>query len=204
MTWPRIASVCCSLFFVLLPVGAQSLSSCDIPAELLAGRSLSETRKIVEGEVVFVADAQLHDFEGRTTSIAGLVKAKALQDAVGCVAIEAKSLDTGIGRRNEIMREDHLEVVEFPEIRFILTAIADVQKEKERIGLILEGELMLHGVRRRLRIPATLSSADGRFTVEGRTTLRMSDHAIERPSFLFITVKDEVEVRFKVVVGEAT
>lgn len=62
---------------------------------------------------------------------------------------------------------------------------------------------MLHGVRRRLRIPATLSSVDGMFTVAGRTTLRMSDHAIERPSFLFITVKDEVEVRFRVVVGEA-
>lgn len=203
MTWPRIASICCALLGVFLPFGAQSLSTCEIPADVLTGRSLSETRKIVEGEVVFVADAQLHDFEGRTTSIVGLVKARALHDAVGCVAIAAKSLDTGISRRNQIMWENHLEVVEFPEIRFVLTGIADVRKEPERIGLILEGELMLHGVRRRLRIPATLSSVDGMFTVAGRTTLRMSDHAIERPSFLFITVKDEVEVRFRVVVGEA-
>ena len=83
MTWPRIASICCALLGVFLPFGAQSLSPCEIPADVLTGRSLSETRKIVEGEVVFVADAQLHDFEGRTTSIVGLVKARAIHDAVG-------------------------------------------------------------------------------------------------------------------------
>ena len=31
----------------------------------------------------------------------------------------------------------------------------------------------------------------------------MSDYGIERPTFLFVTVKDEVEVRFRVLVGEA-
>ena len=30
---------------------------------------LSETREVLTGEVVFVADARLHDFEGRATAV---------------------------------------------------------------------------------------------------------------------------------------
>ncbi|MFQ5961532.1 MAG: YceI family protein [Candidatus Methylomirabilales bacterium] len=204
MTGPRIARVCLFLLTLLFPLGVQSLTACEIPPDLLTGRSLSETWKILEGEVVFVADAQLHDFEGRTSAISGLVMARELADAVGCVAIGAKDLDTGIRRRNEIMWKDHLEVTEYPEIRFTLTGLTDVRKEAERVGLMLEGELMLHGVPQRLRIPATVSTKNGMFEVEGKTTLKMSDHAIERPSLLFFTVEDEVDVRFRVLVGEGT
>jgi polyisoprenoid-binding protein YceI len=204
MTGPRIASVCFFLLTLLLSLGVHSLVACEIPPALLTGRSLPETWKILEGEVVFVADAQLHDFEGRTRAISGLVMARELADAVGCVAIEAKDVDTGIRRRNEIMWKDHLEVTAYPEIRFTLTGLTDVRKEAERVRLMLQGELILHGVPHSLRIPATVSSKDGMFEVEGKTTLKMSDHAIERPSFLFFTVKDEVDVWFKVLVGKAT
>lgn len=204
MAGPRIASACIFLLTLSLSIGVEALSPCEIPAQLMIGRTLSQTRTIVEGEVVFVADAQLHDFEGRTSAVSGLVKAREFADAVGCVAIVAQELDTGIQRRNEIMRKDHLEVAKFPEIRFILTGLADVRRDAGRVHLILEGELMLHGVSRRLRIPATVSSLGAALEVEGKTALKLSDHAIERPSFLFITVKDEVEVRFKVRVGEPT
>lgn len=204
MAGPRIASACIFLLTLSLSIGVEALSPCEIPAQLMIGRTLSQTRTIVEGEVVFVADAQLHDFEGRTSAVSGLVKAREFADAVGCVAIVAQELDTGIQRRNEIMRKDHLEVAKFPEIRFILTGLADVRRDAGRVHLILEGEMMLHGVSRRLRIPATVSFLGAALEVEGKTALKLSDHAIERPSFLFITVKDEVEVRFKVRVGEPT
>jgi polyisoprenoid-binding protein YceI len=200
MTGPRIASACIMLLVLVPPL---PLAACDIPSRLFAGRTLSETRRVLEGEVIFVADARLHDFEGRATAVSGRVRARGMDEAVGCVTIEAKALDTGIGLRNRIMREDHLEVAQFPEIRFLLAGLSDLRREAGRIGVTLEGELTLHGVTRPLRIPATVSPADGRFEVEGKTALLMSDYGIERPAFLFVTVKDEVEVRFRVLVGEA-
>lgn len=199
MTGPRIASLC----LLLLSLEAQSLWACEIPPVLLTGRSLPETRKILEGEIVFVADARLHDFDGQTTAVSGLIMARGLQDAVGCVAIQAKGLDTGIGLRNRYMWEDHLEVAQFPEIRFILTDLADLRLDANMGVLTLEGELTLHGVTQGLSIPATVALVDQGLVVEGKTTLRMSDYSIERPSFLFITVKDEVDVRFRVLVGKA-
>lgn len=197
MTGRRIASLCVLLLFL----GTQPLAACEIPPGLFIDRFFPEARMILEGEVVFVADARLHDFEGQTTAISGVVMANGLQDAVGCVAIQAKSLDTGIGLRNRYMWEDHLEVAQFPEIRFVLTDLADLRLDANMGVLTLEGELTLHGVTHTLRIPATVASIDRGLVLEGKTTLRMSEYAIERPSFLFITVKDEVDVRFRVLVG---
>jgi polyisoprenoid-binding protein YceI len=199
MTGPGRASV--GIVLVLL-LPARPLSACEVPPELLLGRTLPETRKILEGEVVFVADARLHDFEGRTKAVSGLVKARGLEEAVGCVVVEARGLDTGIGLRNRLMWQDHLEVDKFPEVKFILSGLGDRRSEAGGTGLALEGELTLHGVTRGLRIPAYLLSVDRGLEVAGRTTLRMSDYGVERPAFLFITVKDEVEVRFRVLLGE--
>ena len=66
MTGPRIASACIMLFVVVPPL---PVATCDVPSKLLAGRTLSETRRVLTGEVVFVADARLHDFEGRATAV---------------------------------------------------------------------------------------------------------------------------------------
>ena len=200
MTGFRIASF---FLVLLLSIGVQPLAACEIPPGLFIDRFFPQMRMIVDGEVVFVADARLHDFEGQTTAVSGVVMANGLQDAVGCVAIQARALDTGIGLRNRLMWEDYLEVEMFPEIEFILTGLADLRKDAGLVALTLEGELALHGVTRGLRIPATLMSDERGLEVKGETTLRMSDYAIERPSFLFFTVKDEVDVRFRVVVGEA-
>ena len=198
MTAPRVISLWV-LLLMLAP--ALPLFACDVPLGLLSGRPVPETRQILEGKVIFVADARLHDFEGKTSVVSGVVMTRGLEDAVGCVAIEAKSLDTGIDRRNELMWEDHLEVARFPEIRFILTGLTDRQQEPNRVVLTLEGELTLHGITRNIRIPVSVSPRNGGLEIEGKTILKMTDYAIERPSFLFITVKDEVDVRFRVLVG---
>ena len=66
MTGPRIASLCIVLLVLVPPL---PLAACDVPSRLLAGRSLLETRKVLKGEVVFVADARLHDFEGRAAAV---------------------------------------------------------------------------------------------------------------------------------------
>jgi len=68
MSGPRIASVCIVLLVLVPPL---PLAACDVPSKLLAGRTLSETRRVLTGEVVFVADARLHDFEGRATAVSG-------------------------------------------------------------------------------------------------------------------------------------
>lgn len=187
------------LLFLLLPV--TDLFACEIPPALLVGRSLSESLRILEGEVIFQADARLHDFEGRSRAVSGLAMVtKGLEDGVGCVTIDAKSLDTGIGLRNRIMWEDHLEVAKFPEVQFILTGFADLRPaEIGGVFLTLDGELTIHGVTQKVKIPAWFVETERGIRVEGRAHLKMSEYGIERPAFLFISVKDEVQVSFLVL-----
>lgn len=196
----RIAS---ASLLLLVALEVHPISACEVPPTLLNGRPLSENRRILAGKVSFVADARLHDFEGHTTAVSGVVVTRELEDAVGCVVIEAKTLDTGIGLRNRIMWEDHLEIAKFPEIHFLLTGLGDVHRDGDKVAVTLEGKLALHGMIQSLRIPVTVIPADRGLVVEGMSVLRMSDYAIKRPAFLFIRVKDEVDVHFRVLVGEA-
>jgi len=59
----RMKCVCSHAVFLLWLLSPRVLLACDVPSQLLAGRTLSETRKVLRGEVVFVADARLHDFD---------------------------------------------------------------------------------------------------------------------------------------------
>jgi hypothetical protein len=43
MRGPRIANACISILVLVPPV---PLAACDVPSKLLAGRTLSETRKV--------------------------------------------------------------------------------------------------------------------------------------------------------------
>lgn len=188
------------LLFLLLPV--TDLFACEIPPALLVGRSIPDSLRILEGEVIFQADARLHDFEGRSRTVSGLVMTRGLEDGVGCVTIDAKSLDTGIGLRNRIMWEDHLEVAKFPEIQFIHTGFVDPRPaEIGGVFLTLEGDLTIHGVTRKVKIPAWSIETERGIRVEGRVHLKMSEYRIERPALLFISVKDEVQVSFWILLG---
>ena len=63
----------------------------------------------------------------------------------------------------------------------------------------LRGTLTLHGVTAPLVIPTKAALTEQRLVVEGAVPLRLSTFQIPIPSLLFIPMKDEVVVSFKVV-----
>ncbi|MDZ4340093.1 MAG: hypothetical protein U1B94_07755 [candidate division NC10 bacterium] len=68
MTGLRVRSLSRSALLILrLP--ARAHAACDVPPDPLAGRLLLEIRRVLEGEVRSVADARLHDCEGRTAAL---------------------------------------------------------------------------------------------------------------------------------------
>ena len=73
--------------------------------------------------------------------------------------------------------------------------------ETEQVSLV--GTLMMHGVTREVRIPAEVSLENTNsgevLRASGSFEVLLSDYDMDRPSFLGITVNDEVTVRFDVV-----
>ncbi|MGH9798181.1 MAG: YceI family protein, partial [Candidatus Polarisedimenticolia bacterium] len=140
--------------------------------------------------------------EGRARGFTGEVRLDPLHPERSEVRLRVKaaSLETGNRIRDGKMRRSHLEVERHPEIVFRSRSIRAGDGALAAGGTrkaIVEGALSLHGVERDILFPATIGY-DGRSLVaEGEVVLRLTDHAIPIPRFLWIELDDQVKVRFR-------
>jgi len=154
--------------------------------------------------VWFDADARLHSFRGQTHKINGyftLQSSAPPQIAEAKVIIEAASLETGNTERDADMRNDFLEVRRFPSIEFGVTELVSPRSIAggTEWDLVLQGRLMVHGITRDVKVPATISLGSERVMARGQIRLDMRDYNIRVPRLLLIPMKSEVLVGFAVV-----
>lgn len=157
-----------------------------------------------ESRVWFDADARLHKFRGETQQLTGNFKLRPgpppqLDDAT--VTIDAGSLDTGHPERNADMRQDFLEVGEFPTIEFHVGEVLTPQPTGQPASwdLVLQGKLTVHGITRDVKVPMTVTLAAEQVTARGQTHLDMRDYNIRVPRLLLIPMHSEVLIGFEVV-----
>ena len=155
--------------------------------------------EIGEGsKIVFESKAPLDSFEGRTNAVRGWFEAdlEALGDSITVVVtVDLASFDTGIGKRNQHMRDNHLETDRFPEARFVGGAVEAVRIVEGASVVNLRGELDLHGVVLPVVYEVALrTSGDGSVMVTAGFVVKLSDHDIERPRFLVMKLADEQKV----------
>jgi polyisoprenoid-binding protein YceI len=163
---------------LLLAVALAALAGTSVArADTTRFRVLTET-----SQLGFHATSRLANADGRFTRFAGEVLADPADLASGRVrvSIEAASLDTGIGRRdNHLRSEDFLYVERFPAITFESTRV-----EGDGGRLVLVGRLTLRGVTREVRVPVEVSVADGRLEARGRFDINRGDYGVSYDSVL--------------------
>jgi polyisoprenoid-binding protein YceI len=110
-------------------------------------------------------------------------------------------LATGNAERDADMRQEFLEVAQFPSIEFVVTDLLTPQPTVNPAGwdLILQGRLTIHGVTRVVKVPTTVSSGADRITAQGQVHLDMRDYNIRVPRLFFVPMKSEVLVGFEIV-----
>jgi polyisoprenoid-binding protein YceI len=156
----------------------------------------------VEGEAGFVLHTFWHDVEGTTRGVkAELTSASGdpLADGVVKVVVDAASLETGIGRRDRKMREEHLETATYPTIEFHSTSPPGGRTSAgEGKRFEVAGDLTLHGVTKPVTAPVEAKAAGEGWEFSGRLTIKMSDYQIANPSIALNKVRDEVEIHFRI------
>jgi len=191
----------CLLGWLLIPQSV--LLACELPPKPESGHHLVYILDPHESTIRFDADARLHTFTGVVGQLSGrvrLLSASLASKAAGCVEIEAGSLTTGIAMRDNKMGRSHLHTDRFPTILFTLSGVDLVESKGDgHYTATLRGTLTLHGVTAPLVIPTKAALTEQRLVVEGAVPLRLSAFQIPIPSLLFIPMKDEVVVSFKVV-----
>ncbi|HKY32466.1 MAG TPA: YceI family protein [Candidatus Polarisedimenticolia bacterium] len=157
--------------------------------------------------VAFVLRTTWHEVHGTAPDVRGTVTSQSGDlTADGRVLLEVvtATMETGNQRRDRAMRRDHLHVDRFPIIRFSSAAPPspgrierDAAGSLRRAELSLEGDLEIHGVVRRIRLPVTLEAEGNGWMASGSATVRLSEHGIPDPSILLNKVRDEVQVSFR-------
>ncbi len=154
--------------------------------------------------VHFSVSSTFHQIEGEAREFKGEVFFHSLADPASgrlTVEIDASRLDANHGRINRKMREDCLEVDRFPLIRFESLEIQN-RPQNYVFGRIAQGEavgiLELHGLRRKIGFPIDFSYTEDNFNARGRVTIKMSEFEIPDPGFLFLRIRDEVQISFDI------
>jgi len=151
-------------------------------------------------QISFVSKAPLETVEGKTDRVTGSVAVDPADLAAGChveVRVDLASLDTGIGKRNQHMRENHLETDRFPEAVFLADSLSEAPAAlapDTPAAFTLIGDFSLHGVTKQIAVPVTVVlSADGRaLAVSAAFAVKLADYSIARPQFLVMKL-DELQ-----------
>lgn len=139
-------------------------------------------------------------FEAKTRALAGTLVLAAARPAAfsGELAVDLRTLDTGIALRDRHMRDEYLEVgkgagFETAVLSEVRLADADADTVQGRTGFT--ARLALHGEKRTVQGRADIRRQGALARVDATFPVKLADFAIARPQYLGIGVKDEVEVK---------
>ncbi len=165
----------------------------------------TERYNIVTGgdsEVVFDSHAPLEKFQGKTDQVFGWLEVD-LNDLSQPVRMEVEvdlaSFDTGKGKRNKHMRENHLETDKFPKAVFSGGTLSKLTGKQllpeEPVEFDLKGTLSLHGVEREMVCHVILrrESAE-QLKIVAKFEVLLPDYEIKRPKFLIVKLAVDQKV----------
>lgn len=139
-------------------------------------------------------------FDAVTSNVSGTLRRETTNTGsyTGELRVDLSTLDTGIGLRNEHLRNSYLELHRGPEFHdAVLSGIVlDVPQRAGdgRHETRFSGTLTLHGVQRTVGGEAELRRRDGRMRVDARFSLSLDAFDIPPPRYLGIGVRDRIEI----------
>jgi polyisoprenoid-binding protein YceI len=160
----------------------------------------------------FESEATLETIKGTTTKVSGSITADPSNTtaASAAITVDLGALDTGISMRNEHLHgEKFLNTEKFPTATFKTVSVsgAKVVSPNQPAELSLTGDFTLHGVTKRITVPArvvvipeselTKGSRGPGDWIHGTVTfpIKLTDYAITVPEKLMLKVANEVNVK---------
>ena len=156
--------------------------------------------RVEKGDVRVICSMTIGgSFDAKTTSLSGSITAPASASHVfeGSLAVNLRTLDTGIDLRNEHLRENYLEEENGP--RFDTATLSEIElnglnpEAPEGKGSFT-GRLTLHGVTQTVTGAVDVRQAGGGLRVKASFPIHLPDYRIRQPRYLGVGVTDAVRV----------
>ena len=161
-----------------------------------------------DNQVTFISRASIEEFEGVTDRIDGYVLLDGPEltaetggdDTEFYLEVDLASLDTGIGLRNRHMRDNYLEVEQYPYASYDGHIFRVERASGDAYQVVGRGTLSIHGVDRAREIVCTVSPDGEGYRSECSFQVLLSDHDIEIPKVMFLKLSNEIrlELSFRV------
>ena len=162
--------------------------------------------------VTFTSKAPLETVVGKTGEITGYIEldpADISGTSNARLEVDLASLKTGIGLRDNHMRDQYLEVEKFPTATFVLTEVKKAGKNSLQynvpLDLTLIGDFTVHGVTRQVEVTATaeyLKESDETkarlpgdlLHITATFDVYLTEHDIKRPKFVILKLDDRQKI----------
>jgi polyisoprenoid-binding protein YceI len=143
-------------------------------------------------------------FEAKTDSLKGtIVLATGRPPALsGDLTVDLRTLDTGIGLRNDHLRGEYLEVgrgADFDAATLTAIRLGDIDPATFQGRTSFRGTFLLHGTRRPVTGQAEIRREGSSVRVEASFPVVLADYGIPKPQYLGVGVKSEVQVKVSLV-----
>jgi polyisoprenoid-binding protein YceI len=161
--------------------------------------------RITEADVRVVCPMTIGgSFEAKTRALAGTLALIAPRPPIfsGDLTVDLATLDTGIDLRNEHLRAKYLEVEKGEGFaRAVLSDIhlGDVDPATFQGRTTFSGSFRLHGVTKAISGTAEIRRVGSDVRLDASFPVMLPDHGIEKPRYLGIGVKDQVQVKVTLV-----
>jgi polyisoprenoid-binding protein YceI len=136
-----------------------------------------------------------HNTEGSFKLKSGEIRiAPETGGSAGAIVVDAASGQTGIGMRDNQMRESILEVQRYPEISFKPRRAAGHPVLQGDFTVEVSGIMSLHGDPHEMTLAVAVHRSKDDFTAAAHFAIPYVRWGLKNPSVLFLTVADEVVV----------
>lgn len=138
---------------------------------------------------------------GRTSQVSGSLTISNGAVTAASVTVDARSLSTGVGLRDETLRNQYLESNAFPTSTFVLQApiaLSGVPGDGQVVSVSAAGSLTMHGQTRAVTASIQARRTGPVIEVVGQIPVKLGNFGIQRPDALGRTVRDDATVEFKV------
>lgn len=112
--------------------------------------------------------------------------------------IDARTMTTGIGLRDNQMRRDFLLTDRFPFITFRGTVVLLERPGALPFRALMRGALTIKDTTREVEIPLRVTALRDTYLAEGQVTIRLSEFKIPIPRFLIFVAEDPIQITLKV------
>ena len=138
-------------------------------------------------------------FDATTSALTGMLTTSTARPSGfdGSLAVDLRTIETGIALRNDHLKEKYLEVDKgagYEQAVLSDVVLQGLNADAPTGKGSFTGSLMLHGVKKTVTGPAEIRQAGTGWRVRASFPVNLPDYNIDKPRYLGVGVKDTVQV----------